>query len=192
MRTWPGRVGPRTGALSLLVGGALLTAVAWAWLARADPSAEPIEARVGARAPQAALPMLAGGTARLSEERGKVVVLNFWATWCVPCRAEMPELQRLADDFRGEPFALWAINLQEDPASIQEFQRELGLRLSVLLDEEGEVTRAFSVRALPATFLVDQQGVLRQQRLGPLIEGDADNPWSRAWLARQVRDLLRT
>jgi thiol-disulfide isomerase/thioredoxin len=134
--------------------------------------------------------MLAGGTARLSDERGKIVVLNFWATWCVPCRAEMPELQRLADDLDGKPFVLWAIDLQEDQATIDQFRRELGLRLPVLLDEDGIVTRAYGVRALPATFLVDQQGVLRQQRLGPLVEGEADTAWSRAWLAQQVRAYL--
>src|SRR5919198_5232881 len=190
MRSWLDsmRTGPRT--LFLLVAVALLAAAGWALLARAGSSAEPSAVRVGARAPEATLPMLAGGTARLSDERGKIVVLNFWATWCVPCRAEMPELQRLADDLDGKPFVLWAIDLQEDQTTIDQFRRELGLRLPVLLDEDGIVTRAYGVRALPATFLVDQQGVLRQQRLGPLVEGEADTAWSRTWIAKQVHALL--
>jgi peroxiredoxin len=102
----------------------------------------------------------------------------------------MPELQQLADDLKDKPFVLWAINLQEDSTSIDQFRGELGLRLPVLLDEEGDVTLAYGVRALPATFLVDQQGVVRQQRLGPLVEGGANKEWSRAWLAQQVRALL--
>ena len=190
MRSWPALVQSRHRALLLLIAVALGAAIAWASLARQDRSRELTIALVGARAPDVALPMLGGATARLSQERGRVVLLNFWATWCDPCRAEMPELQRLTDDLQGQPFVLWAVNVQEDQASIEQFQHELGLRFPIVLDEDGEATRTFGVRALPATFLVDPQGVLRQQRLGPLVENDPSAAWSRSWLVQQVRALL--
>ena len=147
-------------------------------------------ARVGSPAPNIRLPLASGGMADLAGERGKVVLVNFWATWCEPCRAEMPELQHLADQLQDQSFSLYSVDLQEDAASIDAFERELGLRLRVLIDEDGEVTRAYGVRALPATFLVDRQGVLRQQRLGPLLSGGAETAWSEPWLDGQVRSLL--
>jgi thiol-disulfide isomerase/thioredoxin len=151
-------------------------------------------ARVGSAAPAVVLPLATGGTADLANEHGKVVLLNFWATWCEPCKAEMPGLQQLSDDLlrEGRPFAFYAVNLQEDPPTIAPYTRELGLRAPVLLDEDGDVARSFGVRALPATFLIDQAGVLRQQRLGQLVEGGPGTPWSREWVGAQVRALLNS
>jgi thiol-disulfide isomerase/thioredoxin len=186
-------------ALAVLAGLGVLGLGVAAWftlLQPPPPAASPTTglARVGSTAPPVVLPLASGGTADLANERGKVVLLNFWATWCDPCRAEMPGLQQLADDLLRErvPFAFYTVNLQEDPPTIQPYLRELGLHAPVLLDEDGDVTRSFGVRALPATFLVDQAGVLRQQRLGPLVEGGPSTPWSREWLANQVRSLLAT
>jgi thiol-disulfide isomerase/thioredoxin len=147
-------------------------------------------ARPGAPAPQIALATLDGGTSDLAAERGKVVLVNFWATWCEPCKSEMPALQRLADELRGQPFRLYSIDLQEDRETIDAFQRELGLNLYVLLDDQASVTRTYGVRGLPATFLIDRLGVVRVQRLGPLLAGGPDTTWSEPWLAEQVRSLL--
>jgi thiol-disulfide isomerase/thioredoxin len=165
-------------------------AVVWPLVLQPASTSAPSIAQPGAPAPQIRLPILAGGSSDLSAERGKVVLVNFWATWCEPCRTEMPGLQRLADELRDQPFALYAVDLQEDAATIQPYVRELGLRMPVLLDDDGGVTRSYGVRALPATFLIDRRGVLRQQRLGPLVEGDAATAWSEPWLAQQVRQLL--
>jgi len=134
--------------------------------------------------------VLGGGTASLAADRGKVVLVNFWATWCEPCKSEMPALQNLANGLRGQPFSLYSVDLQEDAESISAFQRQFGLDLYVLLDDEGSVTRAYGVRGLPATFLIDRQGVVRVQRLGPLLAGGAETTWSEPWLAEQVRSLL--
>jgi thiol-disulfide isomerase/thioredoxin len=147
-------------------------------------------ARQGAPAPRITLPVLGGGTADLQADRGKVVLVNFWATWCEPCKAEMPALQRLRDELRAQPFALYSIDLQEDGESIQAFQRQFGLDLYVLLDDEGTVTRTYGVRGLPATFLIDRAGVIKMQRLGPLLPGGPETTWSEPWLAEQVRGLL--
>jgi thiol-disulfide isomerase/thioredoxin len=149
-------------------------------------------ARVGDPAPALSLPVLDGGTHDLVRERGNVVVLNFWATWCGPCRQEMPELQRLADDLHGAPFTLLTIDLGEDSDAIAGFRNELGLRLPVLMDQDSDVADTYGVRALPATFLIDDAGALRQQRLGPLVTGEVDTPWSAAWLASQVHALLES
>ncbi|HET6316820.1 MAG TPA: TlpA disulfide reductase family protein [Chloroflexota bacterium] len=150
----------------------------------------PTIARVGAPAPPITLPVLGGGTADLAADRGKVVLVNFWATWCEPCKSEMPALQQLKDELNGQPFAMYSIDLQEDSEAIAAFQKQYGLNLHVLLDEDGAVTRTYGVRGLPATFVIDRGGVVRVQRLGPLLSGGPDTTWSEPWLAEQVRSLL--
>jgi thiol-disulfide isomerase/thioredoxin len=182
----------RTRRLTVMLGLVLvaaLAAAAWALLQQ-PAQGTPTIARTGAPAPQIALPVVGGGTASLTADRGKVVLINFWATWCEPCKSEMPGLQRLADDLRDQPFALYSVDLQEDADQVLAFQRDYNLRLYALLDADGDVTRAYGVRALPATFLVDAKGTLQQQRLGPLVSGGPETAWSEAWVADQVRALL--
>jgi thiol-disulfide isomerase/thioredoxin len=178
----------------LLLAGLGLAAVALAgvaWLTLLQPAqGAPTIARPGAAAPQIALPVVGGGRSDLVGERGNVVLVNFWATWCEPCKAEMPALQQLADELQGRPFRLYSVDLQEDGPQVDAFQRQYNLRLYALLDENGEATRTYGVRALPSTFVVDQQGVLRFQRLGPLLTGGSETTWSETWLADQVRNLL--
>lgn len=192
----PGRVaGPLRP--SLIVGGALLAVVAVAavWFslqqpAQAPTSGRPAIAQVGAPAPAINLPIVGGGTSDLAADRGKVVLVNFWATWCEPCKSEMPGLQQLADELRNQPFRLYSIDLQEDAPQIEDFQKQYGLNLYALMDQDGEATHAYGVRALPSTFLIDQNGVLHLQRLGQLAAGGPETMWSEAWLADQVRSLL--
>jgi thiol-disulfide isomerase/thioredoxin len=175
------------------LGLALVAAGGAAWFTLLQPAAPgPTAARPGAVAPEISLAVVGGGTSTLSAERGKVVLVNFWATWCEPCKAEMPSLQQLADELRDRPFGLYSVDLQEDASQVEAFQHDYGLHLYAVLDQDGDVTRAYGVRALPATFLIDRQGVLRQQRLGPLLAGGAETVWSEAWLADQVRGLLAT
>ena len=181
---------PRPLAISILCLALVVVGVA-AWLTLFQPAPDvPTIARPGAPAPQIALQVVGGGTSNLAAERGKVVLVNFWATWCEPCKSEMPGLQQLADELRDRAFVLYSVDLQEDGQQVDAFQRQYGLNLYALLDDSGDVTRAYGVRALPATFLIDQHGVVRQQRLGPLLAGNADTTWSEAWLATQVRSLL--
>ncbi len=175
------------------IGLVVLAAGTAAWLLLLQPApAAPTIARTGAPAPQISLQVVGGGTSDLHAERGKVLLVNFWATWCEPCKSEMPGLQQLADELRDRSFKLYSVDLQEDAPQIEAFQRQYGLNLYAVLDDNGDVTRAYGVRALPATFLIDQQGVVRQQRLGPLLAGSADTTWTEAWLAGQVRSLLAT
>ena len=144
----------------------------------------------GAPAPQIALPLVGGGTSNLAADKGKVVLLNFWATWCEPCKSEMPALQQLADELHDKPFRLYSVDLQEEAQDVDAFQRQYNLRLYAVLDGNGDAVRAYGVRALPSTFLVDQQGILRLQRIGPLLPGGPETMWSEAWLADQVRAML--
>jgi thiol-disulfide isomerase/thioredoxin len=177
------------GALVVLVGAA--AAAVWFSLqqpARTSPA--PGIAQVGAAAPAVSLPVVGGGTSDLNSDRGKVVLLNFWATWCEPCKSEMPGLQQLSVELRDQPFRLYSIDLQEDAAQIQSFEQQYGLDLYALMDQDGDATRAYGVRALPSTFLIDQNGALKLQRLGPLASGGAETTWSEAWLADQVRAML--
>jgi thiol-disulfide isomerase/thioredoxin len=170
-------------------GVAIAVAVA-AYLLLQPPQGAPTIARVGAPAPPITLPVLGGGTANLAADRGKVVLVNFWATWCEPCKSEMPALQQLADGLRDQPFIMYSIDLQEDAESITAFQRQYGLNLYVLLDEDGTATRTYGVRGLPATFVIDKAGTVRVQRLGPLLPGGPETTWSEPWLAEQVHNLL--
>jgi thiol-disulfide isomerase/thioredoxin len=147
-------------------------------------------AQVGAPAPQLALPVVGGGRSDLGADHGKVVLVNFWATWCEPCKSEMPGLQQLADELREQPFRLYSVDLQEDAAQIQAFEQQYQLNLYAVIDEDGSATRAYGVRALPSTFLIDQRGILHLQRLGPLATGGPETMWSEPWLADQVRTLL--
>jgi thiol-disulfide isomerase/thioredoxin len=175
------------------LGLALVAAGAAAWLTLRQPvEGTSTFARPGAAAPQISLPVVGGGTSNLAADRGKVVLVNFWATWCQPCKSEMPELQQLANELQDRPFVLYSVDLQEDAAQVEAFQRDFGLTLYAILDQDGDVTRAYGVRALPATFLVDQSGILRQQRLGPLLPGGPETMWTEPWLAAQVRSLLGT
>ena len=192
----------RPPSLLLAVAAVALVAVgvAFGWQTLLQPAAPSTPgvpttggiARPGAPAPQIALPVVGGGTSDLGGERGKVLLVNFWATWCEPCRTEMPGLQRLADELQNKPFRLYSVDLQETSEQVLAFQQQYGLNLHVVLDEDGDVTRAYGVRGLPATFVIDPQGVLRLQRLGPLASGGTETTWSEPWLADQVRGLLAT
>jgi thiol-disulfide isomerase/thioredoxin len=176
------------GAAALLVLGAV-----GVWFSLQQPvqgSGSPSIASIGAPAPQIALPLVGGGQSDLEADRGKVVLVNFWATWCEPCKAEMPGLQQLADELRDQPFRLYSVDLQEDAAQIEAFAQQYHLDLYAVIDEDGAATRAYGVRALPSTFLIDQNGILHLQRLGPLATGGPETMWSEPWLADQVRGIL--
>lgn len=177
----------------VVIGGVLLVLVAAGLVALTlfrPADASNGTARLGGPAPQVALPVVGSGQSDLKADRGKVVLLNFWATWCEPCKTEMPALQALAENLADQPFKLYSVDLQEDAQQVQTFEAQYDLHLFVPLDEDGEVTRAYGVRALPASFLIDKSGVLRQQRLGQLASGGRETAWSADWLGDQVRLLL--
>ena len=130
-----------------------------------DPAARPA---IGERAPNFQWNAPDGTTKTLADLRGKPVVITFWATWCEPCRREMPAMQRVA----GSTDAVFlAVDLLEDGARVRGFMDSLGVdRLTPLLDTDGAVTRAYSAIELPETFFVDTQGVIAHIERGELDE----------------------
>lgn len=126
-----------------------------------------------APAPDFELTSLSGEPIQLSDYRGQTVLLNFWATWCGPCRLEMPAFQNRADQFDGE-LAIVAVNNAEDPTNVQAFVDELGLSFDILLDPGADVQRLYQVRGYPTSFLIDPEGVIREQKIGLLTEEELD------------------
>ncbi len=111
-----------------------------------------------------------GRLVRLSDFRGKTVVLNFWATWCPPCIAEMPELQALHASRQGAgDLVVLAVDVQEPPSVVAEFVQVKGLTMPVLSDRTGEVAKHYGLPGLPGTFFIDRDGTVRSKVLGPII-----------------------
>lgn len=138
--------------------------------------------QVDSPAPDFSLKTLTGETIRLSDLQGQAVMVNFWATWCPPCRAEMPAIQQVYDKYRGQNFTVLAVNLQEGEAQVADFAGQMGLTFPILIDQEGTVFARYRVNGLPSTFFVDRQGVIRTVTLG--------GPMTEAFIDSQVADLL--
>ncbi len=118
-------------------------------------------------APDFTIPTLDGGRFRLIDQRSKVVFVNFWATWCPPCREEMPTMERLWRRHQNEPFVMLAVSIDADPAGVQPFVTQQGFTFTVGLDPEQRLVNRFRVRGLPATFVVDRRGRVAAAALGP-------------------------
>lgn len=126
---------------------------------------------------------LAGKRVDLRELRGRVVLVNFWATWCEPCREEMPSLERLRAKLSGRPFEVLTVNYGEGPARINEFLRKQKISLPVLLDPEKESALEWKAGGLPMTFLVDATGRVRYSAFG-------ECDWSEGEPFRVVENLV--
>ncbi len=122
----------------------------------------------GQPAPDFTATTLNGETIRLSDLRGHPVALNFWATWCGPCRLEMPELEAAQSRYREAGLVILTINAGEDAEKVQAYLDELGLTLTVVLDPQGTLLDLYEVRALPTTVWIDEEGFIRAEHLGPL------------------------
>lgn len=126
---------------------------------------------VGAPAPDFTLQTPQGESVSLSDLRGQVVLINFWATWCAPCRVEMPAIQARYN--RGG-FTVLAIDFDESADLVQAFVDELGLTFTVLLDPGGDVQNLYRVRGYPTSFFVDADGIIRVFHIGDMSESELD------------------
>lgn len=135
-------------------------------------------------APDFTLPSLGGPNLRLQEQRGRVVMINFWASWCGPCRVEMPHLARLYEQYRKAGFTVLAVNIDEDPHKAASLARQLGMRFPVLLDTDKKVSRLYDLSTMPSTVLVDRDGRVRYVHRG-YRDGYEDT------YDQQIRELLR-
>ncbi|MCI0547045.1 MAG: TlpA family protein disulfide reductase [Candidatus Rokubacteria bacterium] len=110
---------------------------------------------------------LANGTIRLDDLKGQVVFLNFWATWCGPCKEEMPAMERLYRRFKDRGLAVVALSVDPEPSAVAPFVREHKLSFAIGLDPRMSVASLYGVRALPSTFIIDRRGILSSLALGP-------------------------
>lgn len=148
--------------LIFLVGYAVYFAV--------NPGSPKVGVSEGSAAPDFELETLSGDTMSLSSLKGKKVMINFWATWCPPCRSEMPDMQKIQNEHGGDVVVL-AVNLTSSESSVKNvdsFVKELGLTFPVLLDEEGEINKQFEVLSYPTTYFVDEEGVIQTKFVGAL------------------------
>ena len=118
-------------------------------------------------APDFAVPGLAGPSLRLSDFKGQVVFLNFWATWCPPCKEEMPSMERLYRRFRERGFTMVAISIDANTSAVAPFVKRLGLTFPIGLDPKMEVAMRYGLRALPTTALIDRGGGMVALAFGP-------------------------
>ena len=119
-------------------------------------------------APALSLPKLDGGTTRLADLRGRVVLVNFWAVWCPPCRKEMPSMSRLATKLGKKPFTILGVNVGESPEEIRAFLKQVPVNFPILLDGEGANLKAWNVFAFPTSYVVDKKGNLRLGLFGSI------------------------
>lgn len=177
---------PRRGCLACLGIGLLVVGLSGA--AEAGSVAPPAALQVTipkerVEGPAFALPDETGKTLRLSDFRGRLVFLNFFATWCGPCREEMPAMERMHQAHRGQGLVVLAVDLQESAKSVRSFRDELKLTFPTLLDADGVVSLKYGIRALPVSFLIGRDGFIRWRAIGP-------RPWSgtaaREYLTRLV------
>lgn len=168
----------------------LVTLLGVLWIGK---SATPATATTGGRtpspredhpAPDFSLPTLGGGDVALSALRGEVVMINLWTSWCPPCREEMPAMEQLYRQYGEQGLVVLGVNstFQDDEQTVAAFVKELGLTFPIALDRDGAVSRRYQLQALPTTFFVDRQGIIRSVVLG--------GPMSPAVIESKIVDLL--
>ena len=155
----------------------LLTAMLFCCTASA--AAQQLKPWTGGATPSLALQDVEGRMHRLEDYRGKVVLVNFWATWCEPCREEMPSMNRLRASLAGRPFEVLAVNLAESEARIRRFVEQLPLEFTVLMDRDSAAAKAWQARVLPMSFLVGPDGRIRYS-----VVGEID------WTQERVRNAI--
>ena len=177
-RRWPALLG------GVLIGAAIGYLIFFGLPER--PVTEPLPQ--GVSAPAIALPgfesgseapgfdlMSAGGSpVSLEDHRGAVVLLNFWATWCAPCRTEMPLLQSAYETYEGQGFVVLGIDFDEPATAVMDYGQELGLTFPLLLDPGGEIQQLYKVRGYPTTVVLDREGRIQAYHIGVLAQSQLD------------------
>lgn len=138
----------------------------------------------GNPAPDFTLKSNSGENLRLAEQRGKVVMLNFWASWCGPCRKEMPLLDEMYQRYNKAGFTLYGVNVEQNTSDAEKLLRELGTSFPILWDPESKVSKLYKVNAMPTTIMIDKEGKIRYVNRG-YKPGDEDK------YREQIRELIR-
>jgi peroxiredoxin len=138
----------------------------------------------GFLAPDFELPTTDGETIRLSDLRGQAVLVNLWATWCPPCRAEMPAIETVYNEYKDDGFIVLAVDMtyQDELSAVPSFVNEHGLTFPILLDETGAVAQAYQLRSLPSSFFINREGIIHEVVIG--------GPMAEALLRTRVEEIL--
>lgn len=151
--------------------------------ARSDPDNEAVGIDVGNLAPDFTLQTLSGESVSLSDFEGKHVIVNFWATWCPPCRAEMPDMEAYYEKHKENDFVILAVNLtatESNEKVVQSFVEELGLTFPIMLDEENDVAETYAVVGYPTSYFIAKNGVIHNKMIGAM---------NQEFLAKQVQQM---
>jgi peroxiredoxin len=150
-----------------------------------DPIGDPLPG-LSLPAPNFTLPNLDGNNVSLTDYRGKVVLLNIWATWCAPCVAEMPSMQKLYQELKDEGFLILAVSLDESGVeAVKPFVKMHKLDFPVLLDTKGEIKSLYQITGIPESFVIDKSGTIVERIVGP-------RDWATSGAIRYFRNFLQT
>lgn len=167
----------------------LFAALAWVFVSTdrtgTSTAGEIPAPREGFLAPDFSLQTLEGETVTLSDLRGQAVLVNLWATWCPPCRAEMPAMQKLYDEYKDDGFIVLAINMtyQDNALAVDPFVRENKLTFPILIEPTGEVAEKYELRSLPSSFFINREGLIQEVVIG--------GPMSEALLRTRIESILQ-
>lgn len=145
----------------------------------------PLPVEVGKPAPDITISDLNGNKTRLSDLKGMVVLVNFWATWCPPCREEIPSMVVLNQAMSGKPFRMLAISIDEGgKAAVSDYLKRSGSPLPAFIDSDGKAGRLYGITGVPETFVIDKMGVIIKKVVGPL-------DWSDPSVVRFLEDAMK-
>ena len=167
----------------------LIAALAWIFISAdasgASTAGEIPAPRQGFLAPDFTLNTPEGESFTLSELRGQAVLVNLWATWCPPCRAEMPAIQKLYDEYKDQGLVVLGVNMtyQDDPLAVVPFMQENQLTFPILIEETGNVAEKYELRSLPSSFFIDRDGIIQEVVIG--------GPMSEALLRTRIEAILK-
>jgi len=158
------------------------------WIALSTNSANTADSsapQTGFAAPDFTLQSIDGKTYTLSELKGNAVLVNLWATWCPPCRAEMPAIEKMYEEYKDQGFIVLAVNMttQDDPAKIAPFIQEYGLTFPILLDEKSITASAYQMRSLPSSYFINRAGIISEVIIG--------GPMAEALLRTRIEQILK-
>jgi cytochrome c biogenesis protein CcmG/thiol:disulfide interchange protein DsbE len=141
--------------------------------------------QAGFSAPDFTLMTPSGKSYTLSKLRGQAVLVNLWATWCPPCRAEMPTIEKMYQEYKDQGFIVLAVDMtyQDDPFAVVPFTKEFGLTFPILLEETGDVAAAYQLRSLPSSFFINRTGIISEVVIG--------GPMSEALLRTRIEEILK-
>jgi peroxiredoxin len=154
--------------LRVAILGVLLVALIFAVYSSLNK--DPKAVKVGSEAPNFSLEQLSGSELALDDLKGKGVILNFWGTWCEPCKAEMPALQKQYEKYKDKGLVVVGVNIGESPITIEPFIKELGVNFPIVLDRKSEITKLYRIGPIPTTFFISPDGKVEEIFIGEMKE----------------------